>query len=72
MSARRIHRAFPLWNVRDIVAWRDGIVITGAEDGDLVMLRVAAGGNVLTRKRYNASAQRASTGWRCWMTAWWP
>lgn len=52
---------FQLWNVRDIVAWRDGIVITGAEDGDLVMLQVPQG-TVLARKRYNPSAQRGING----------
>ncbi|NTX37832.1 hypothetical protein HUA78_25560 [Myxococcus sp. CA033] len=52
---------FQLWNVRDIVAWRDGIVITGAEDGDLVMLQLPQG-NVLARKRYNPAAQRGING----------
>ncbi|QSQ11033.1 hypothetical protein [Myxococcus landrumensis] len=60
-SPNPIPSPFPLWNVRDIVAWRDGIVITGAEDGDLVMIQVPQG-NVLTRKRYNASAQRGING----------
>ncbi|MCP3058695.1 hypothetical protein LXT21_07925 [Myxococcus sp. K38C18041901] len=52
---------FQLWNVRDIVSWRDGVVITGSEDGDLVMLQLPQG-TVLARKRYNPSAQRGING----------
>ncbi|MCP3164998.1 hypothetical protein [Myxococcus qinghaiensis] len=60
-SPNPIPSPFQLWNVRDIVAWRDGIVITGAEDGDLVMLQLPQG-NMLARKRYNPSAQRGING----------
>ncbi len=48
---------FPLRNVREVAVWREGIVITGSEDGDVVMLRVPEG-DVLARQRYNPTAQR--------------
>ncbi|AKF84850.1 hypothetical protein MFUL124B02_05440 [Myxococcus fulvus 124B02] len=60
-SPNPIPSPFQLWNVRDIVSWRDGVVITGSEDGDLVMLQLPQG-NVLARKRYNPSAQRGING----------
>lgn len=60
-SPNPIPSPFELWNVRDIVVWRDGIVITGSEDGDLVMLQVPEG-EVLARMRYNPGAQRGING----------
>jgi hypothetical protein len=48
---------YRLWNVRGLQAWRDGIVLTGAEDGDLCLVDVAAG-RILCRRRYNPAARR--------------
>lgn len=52
---------FPLKNVRGIVHWRNGIVITGAEDGDLCMVNMSTG-QILHRQRYNPTAQRGING----------
>jgi WD40 repeat protein len=46
-----------LWNIRSIVTWKDGIVITGSEDGDICAVSVPDG-EVLTRTKYNPSARR--------------
>jgi hypothetical protein len=48
---------YRLWNVRAVRAWRDEIVITGAEDGDLCLVDVGAG-RILCRRRYNPAARR--------------
>lgn len=60
-SPNPIPSPFPLWNVRDIVAWRDGLVVTGSEDGDLTLFKVPEG-TVVARMRYNPGAQRGING----------
>jgi WD40 repeat protein len=56
-SPNPIPSPFQLWNVRSIVVWKNGIVATGAEDGDICLVNVV-NGNIFTRMRYNPSAQR--------------
>lgn len=48
---------YKLWNVRGIAVWKNGIVATGAEDGDICLLSVPDG-KILTRIRFNPAAQR--------------
>lgn len=48
---------YRLWNVRAVHAWRDNIVLTGSEDGDLCLVDVAEG-RILCRRRYNHAARR--------------
>ncbi len=48
-------------NVRGVVPWRDGIVITAAEDGDLCLVDVRSM-RVIHRQRYNPAAQRGLNG----------
>jgi WD40 repeat protein len=48
---------FKLWNVRGVVPWKNGIVVTGAEDGDICLVNVSAG-KIQARTRYNPKAQR--------------
>jgi hypothetical protein len=45
-----------LWNVRSILAWKDNLVVTGSEDGDICILRIPDGA-VLARKRYSSDAK---------------
>ncbi len=52
---------FPIKNVRGIVHWRDGLVVTGGEDGDLCLLDVFSG-RILARTRYNPTARRGVNG----------
>ena len=56
-----IRSPYPIKNVRAVVPWRDGIVITAAEDGDLCMVDVATM-SVLLRQRYSPDAQRGLNG----------
>jgi len=56
-SANPIPSPYQLWNVRGIVPWQDHFVVTGSEDGDLVLLSVPDGA-IKQRIRYNASAKR--------------
>ena len=60
-SADPIPSPYPIKNVRGIVHWRDGLVVTGDEDGDLCLLDVFSG-RILTRTRYNPTAQRGING----------
>jgi len=58
---------YPLRHIRSVVPWRDLQVITGSEDGDLVMLKLrptlaAVTAVVQTRTRYSATAQRGING----------
>ena len=46
-----------LFNVRAVVPWRDGLVVTGSEDGDLCVVDVPLG-RVVHRIRYNPDATR--------------
>lgn len=48
---------YSLRNVRAVHEWRDGLVLTGAEDGDLCLVDVTDG-HILCRRRYNPDARR--------------
>jgi hypothetical protein len=52
-----IHSPYPLKNIRGVEHWKNGIVVTGSEDGDIAAIDVPLG-KVLFRSRYNPSAQR--------------
>ena len=54
-----------LWNVRSLVTWKNGIVISASEDGDLCMIRVPDGA-VLARVRYDSAAQRGINSVALW------
>lgn len=56
-SSDPIPSPYQLWNVRSVVPWKDGLVVTGAEDGDLCLVRIPAG-TVEARVRFNPKAQR--------------
>jgi WD40 repeat protein len=56
-SPNPIPTGLRLWNVRSVVTWKNGIVVTGSEDGDICLVSVPRG-EILTRTRYNTSAQR--------------
>ena len=60
-SADPIKSPYQIKNVRGIVHWHDGIIITGDEDGDLCMIDIVAG-KILQRTRYNPDAQRGING----------
>lgn len=46
-----------LWNIRSIVPWENGTIITGSEDGDICIISIPHG-IILNRMRYNPTAQR--------------
>lgn len=48
---------YKLWNVRSVILWKQGIVVTGAEDGDICMIKIPDG-TIISRTRYNQFAQR--------------
>jgi hypothetical protein len=52
-----IQSPYHLKNVRGVEHWKDGIVVTGSEDGDIAAIEVTLG-KVLFRSRYNPTAQR--------------
>lgn len=56
-SSNPIRSPYHIWNIRGVAYWRDGIVATGGEDGDLTLTRITDG-TVLTRLRYSPNAQR--------------
>lgn len=56
-SSNPIPSPYPLKNVRSVVKWKDNIVITGSEDGDLCMVKIPEG-TILYRIRYNPNAKR--------------
>jgi WD40 repeat protein len=56
-SSSPIPSPYPLKNIRGVAYWRDGIVVTGSEDGDLVLFDTTKGA-VISRSRYNPAAQR--------------
>lgn len=56
-----IKSPYRIKNVRGIVYWYDGIIITGDEDGDLCMIDIVAG-KIIQRTRYNPDAQRGING----------
>jgi WD40 repeat protein len=60
-SANPIPGPYPLKNIRGLAVWRDGVVISGSEDGDLVAFDAAAG-KVLFRQRYSPMAERGING----------
>ncbi|MBP6608214.1 MAG: hypothetical protein KA258_01420, partial [Deltaproteobacteria bacterium] len=71
-SSQPVPSPYPLKHIRGVVPWRDGQVITGSEDGDLVLLQLRAvepplstvvamsamSAVVMARGRYSATAQR--------------
>jgi hypothetical protein len=56
-SPHPIPSPYPLRNVRGLAPWSSGLVVTGAEDGDLCMIRIPSG-EIVARERYNPAAQR--------------
>ncbi len=56
-SANPIPSPWKLWNIRSIVPWENGTIITGSEDGDICIISVPHG-VILKRMRYNPMAQR--------------
>lgn len=48
---------YPLFNVRGLAYWRDNIVITGAEDGGISLIDIAAA-TIVHQELYNPVAQR--------------
>jgi hypothetical protein len=49
---------FPqLMNIRGVERWKPGYVVTGSEDGDICLVNVVRG-VIVTRMRYNETAQR--------------
>lgn len=56
-SPNPIASAYQLWDVRGIVPWKNGLVVAGGEDGDLILFD-ALRSQVLARIPYNQNAQR--------------
>lgn len=56
-SNQPIDSPYPLLNIRKIVPWKNGIVITGSEEGDLCMVDCNSC-QLLYRQRYNPNAKR--------------
>ena len=56
-SQNPISSPYKLWNIRAIVPLPGGKVVTGSEDGDIVLYDVLSD-KTLARMRYSASAQR--------------
>ncbi|MCE3268875.1 MAG: hypothetical protein K0R49_1127, partial [Burkholderiales bacterium] len=54
-SKTPISNPYNLKNIRGLSPWRDGMFVTGSEDGDLVLLNIR--GETLYRTRYNSTAQ---------------
>ncbi len=48
---------YKLWNIRSILSWKNQMIITASEDGDLCMVDVLKGAVVL-RQKYNENAKR--------------
>ena len=62
-SPAPIRSPYPIKNVRGVVPWREGIVVTGAEDGDICLVSVrsrtishSATNSTFTRRRGKASS----------------
>ena len=56
-SSKPIPSKYPLWNVRSVVRYKDGLVVTGSEDGDICIVEVPRV-QYLARTRYSPTAQR--------------
>jgi len=56
-SNNPIPSKYPMWNVRSVVRYKDGLVVTGSEDGDICIVEVPAC-KTLARTRYSPTAQR--------------
>ena len=56
-SPSPVSSPYRLWNIRGVAFWKNGIIVTGSEDGDLALLRIPEG-VVLSRTRFNQSALR--------------
>jgi hypothetical protein len=48
---------YPVVDIRGVVPWREGTVVTGSEDGDLCIVHIPDG-RITARVRYNAQARR--------------
>lgn len=56
-SDNPIDSPYPLKNVRGLAYWKDNLVVTGSEDGDIAIVDINSG-TTIERMRYNESAQR--------------
>lgn len=56
-SSNPIPSPYPLKNIRGLVYWKNGVVISASEDGDIVGFK-PQDGSIVFRQRYNPSAQR--------------
>lgn len=56
-SSDPIPSPYKLWNVRGVAFWKNGLIVTGSEDGDLVVIKIPSG-TIVSRIRFNQSAQR--------------
>jgi len=56
-SANPVPSPYPLKNVREVAEASEGVAVTGSEDGDICFVSVPDG-RVLSRMRYNPSAER--------------
>lgn len=56
-SPNPIPSPYPLKNIRGLANWKDGLVLSGSEDGDVVGFD-PGDGSVKFRQRFNESAQR--------------
>ncbi len=56
-SDHPVDSPYKLRNIRSILPWKEGIVITSSEDGDLCMIDFLEG-KILHRQRYNQEAKR--------------
>lgn len=56
-SNHPIDSPYKLWNVRSILSWKDGLVVTASEDGDLCMINVLES-KIVHRQTYNENAKR--------------
>jgi WD40 repeat protein len=56
-SAQPIPSPYPLKNIRGLAAWKNGIIVSGSEDGDIVAFS-AESGKILFRQRYSPNAER--------------
>jgi hypothetical protein len=55
-SPNPIPSPYKLKNIRGVSSWKDGMFVTGSEDGDLVLLTIT--GKEVNRIRYSQNAQR--------------
>jgi len=56
-SDNPINSPYPLKNIRGLAHWKNNLIITGSEDGDISVVNIN-NDQVIFRTRYNATAQR--------------